>query len=62
MQMKILIWSLWLTFISPPLLAQYSQEDTTYKRHFVGSILFLLGNLDSKNSLGFIQLNPGYSL
>lgn len=42
--------------------AQYAKEDTTYKKCFVGSTLFMLGNLDSKNSPDFIQLNLGYRI
>ena len=42
--------------------AQYEKEDTTYKKCFVGSTLFMLGNLDAKNSPDFIQLNIGYRI
>jgi hypothetical protein len=42
--------------------AQYDKEDTTYKKRFIGSTLFLLGNLDSKNSPDFFQLNFGYRI
>jgi hypothetical protein len=40
--------------------AQYSKEDSAYKKCFVGSTLFMLGNLDSKNRPDFVQLNAGY--
>lgn len=43
--------------------AQYDKQDSTYKRWFVGSSLFvLLGNLDTKNPPNFAQLNIGYRL
>lgn len=42
--------------------AQYEKEDTTHEKCFVGSTLFMLGNLDSKNSPDFVQLNIGYRL
>lgn len=42
--------------------AQYSKEDSTYKKCFVGSSLFLLGNFDTRNSPDFVQLNLGYRL
>ncbi len=42
--------------------AQYAKEDTTYKKCFVGSTLFLLGNLASKNRPDFVQLNLGYRI
>ena len=39
--------------------AQYDALNTKY---FVGSTLFLLGNLDSKNSPDFFQLNIGHRI
>lgn len=42
--------------------AQYDKTDSTYKRCFVGSTLFLLGNLDPVNPPGFAQLNLGYRI
>lgn len=42
--------------------AQKKVQDTTYKRCFVGSTLFLLGNLDTRNPPGFVQLNLGYRI
>lgn len=43
--------------------AQYGKGDSTYKRWFVGTSLFvLLGNLDTENPPNFAQLNIGYRL
>jgi hypothetical protein len=42
--------------------AQYTKQDSTYKKCFVGSTLFMLGNLDSKNRPDFVQLNFGYRI
>lgn len=42
--------------------AQYAKQDSTYKRFFVGSTLFLLGNLSTVNPPNFVQLNLGYRL
>jgi hypothetical protein len=42
--------------------AQYSKQDSTYKRCFVGSTLFLLGNFSTVNPPGFAQLNLGYRI
>jgi hypothetical protein len=42
--------------------AQYAKTDSTYKKCFVGSSLFLLGNLDKVNPPGFAQLNVGYRI
>jgi hypothetical protein len=42
--------------------AQYAKTDSTYKRWFVGSTLFLLGNLATTNPPEFVQLNIGYRI
>lgn len=42
--------------------AQYAKQDSTYKKCFVGSTLFMLGNLYAKNRPDFIQLNLGYRI
>ena len=42
--------------------AQYAKQDSTYKTYFVGSTLFLLGNLASVNPPNFVQLNVGYRI
>ncbi len=45
---------------SSMLKAQYARQDTTFKRFFAGSNLFMLGNLDTKNKPDFVQLYFGY--
>ncbi len=64
MQKKILGLALTLLMASTlPLKAQYAKQDSTYKRWFVGSSLFvLLGNLDTTNPPNFAQLNLGYRI
>lgn len=42
--------------------AQKKEQDTTYKRCFVGSSLFMLGNFNTKNPPAFVQLNFGYRI
>lgn len=42
--------------------AQYAKTDSTYKKWFVGSTLFLVGNVDKVNPPGFAQLNLGYRI
>ena len=42
--------------------AQYAKTDSSYKRCFVGSTLFLLGNFAPVNPPGFAQLNLGYRI
>ncbi len=47
---------------TPTLNAQYAQQDSTFKKYFVGSTLFMLGNLNAKNRPDFVQLNAGYRI
>lgn len=42
--------------------AQYARQDTSFKKCFIGSTLFLLGNLSSHNRPDFVQLNLGYRI
>ncbi len=43
--------------------AQYDNQDSTFKRWFVGTSLFVfLGNLDRENPPNFVQLNIGYRI
>ncbi len=63
MQKKFLQIGLALVFASSlQANAQYAKTDSTYKKCFVGSTLFLLGNLSSVNPPGFAQLNVGYRI
>ena len=64
MQKKILFIGCILMFtISLQLKAQYTKQDSTYKKFFVGSTLFVLVNLfPGDNSPDFAQLNLGYRL
>jgi hypothetical protein len=48
-------------FISQNLQAQYTKSDS-YKKWFVGSTMFLLGNLDKVNPPSFAQVNIGYRI
>jgi hypothetical protein len=42
--------------------AQYAITDSTYKRWFIGSTVFLIGNLAPVNPPEFVQLNLGYRI
>ena len=42
--------------------AQNAQQDSTFKRWFVGSTLYLLGNFDKTNNPEYVQLNVGYRI
>ncbi|WP_338767134.1 hypothetical protein WAF17_05205 [Bernardetia sp. ABR2-2B] len=39
-----------------------AQTDSTYKKHFIGSTFFMLGNLLPENKPDFVQLNLGYRI
>lgn len=63
MQKKFLLLTLAILMTSTfHLKAQYSKQDSTFKKHFVGSTLFVLGNLAPKNKPDFVQLNLGYRI
>jgi hypothetical protein len=63
MQKKNLLFALTLMMASTlQLKAQNVKKDSTYKKWFVGSSLFMLGNLDGTNNPEYIQLNFGYRI
>lgn len=63
MQKRIFVAGLALVLVSSLRVnAQYAKQDSTYKKHFVGSTLFLLGNLAPENPPSFAQLNAGYRI
>lgn len=63
MQKKVLfVGLLSLTSFVPHLKAQYATTDSTLKRCFIGSTIFLLGNLATTNPPDFFQLNLGYRI
>lgn len=63
MQSKISTLGLLLCLTAGSVLhAQYTKQDSTFKKCFVGSTLFLLGNLDSNDRPDFVQLNIGYRI
>jgi hypothetical protein len=42
--------------------AQRAKRDSTYKKWFVGSSFYMLGNFSQKNNPEYIQLNIGYRI
>lgn len=63
MQKKILWIGLFLVLASSlKVNAQYSLQDSTSKRYFIGSTFFVLGNFAKTNKPDFAQLNFGYRL
>lgn len=63
MQKKVLSFTLILTMACAlQIKAQYSKQDSTHRKWFVGSTFLLLGNFDKVNNPEFIQLNIGYRI
>lgn len=63
MQRKILALSMVLILSAyARVTAQYAKEDSLYKKCFVGSTLFMLGNFSNVNKPDFYQLNLGYRI
>jgi hypothetical protein len=63
MQKKNLWMGLALLLVSSlELNAQDDKKDSTFKRWFVGSTLYLLGNFDKVNNPEYVQLNVGYRI
>jgi hypothetical protein len=42
--------------------AQNPEQDITYRKWYLGSSLFMLGNFDKKDNPAYIQLNVGYRI
>lgn len=42
--------------------AQTAKKDSTFRRWYIGSTLYLLGNLDNRNNPEYIQINAGYRI
>lgn len=42
--------------------AQNAKQDSTYRRFYIGSSLYLFGNFDRKNNPEYVQLNVGYRI
>lgn len=59
---KIMLVLALLGAFSQNLQAQDPKADTTYRRWFVGSTLYLLGNFAKTNNPEYIQINAGYRI
>ena len=63
MQKKILCIGLVLALVSSvQVKAQNAEQDSTQRKWFVGSTLYLLGNLTKKHNPEYIQINVGYRI
>lgn len=63
MQKKILCIGLVLALVSSvEVKAQNAEQDTTQRKWFVGSTLYLLGNLTKKHNPEYVQINVGYRI
>jgi hypothetical protein len=61
MQKKI-VWIILAIVLAGSLQVNAQNQDSTYKKWFVGSTLYLLGNFDNVNNPEYVQLNVGYSI
>jgi len=63
MQKKILCFAMILMMASTlQVKAQDVKKDSTYRKWFVGSSLYMLGNFDKVNNPEYVQLNFGYRI
>lgn len=63
MQKKILCIGLVLALVSSvEVKAQNAEQDSTQRKWFVGSTLYLLGNLTKKHNPEYVQINVGYRI
>ncbi|CAN5328906.1 hypothetical protein BH23BAC1_BH23BAC1_17540 [soil metagenome] len=64
MKFKILLFLLVYILAFTKAFSQTTLHDSTYRKFFIGSSLFMLGNLipDDPNSPDFVQLNFGYRI
>lgn len=64
MKLRFIISSLVFILALEKISAQTQEKDSTYRRYFIGSSLFMLGNLipDDPNPPGFAQLSFGYRI
>lgn len=62
MRKKVFLLVTAFTFIFSSVYGQNVAKDSIYKKYFIGSTFFMLGNLSSKNKPDFVQLNLGYRI
>lgn len=63
MQKKILCFALVLMMANTlQVKAQYSKQDSTYRKWFIGSTFLMFGNFSKVNNPEFIQLHVGYRI
>ncbi len=53
---------LFTLLVSLQIKAQQSKQDTSFKKYYVGSTVFMLGNFVPEDKPDFVQLNFGYRL
>ena len=61
MQKKI-VWIGLAIVLAGSLQVNAQDQDSTYRKWFVGSTLYLLGNFDNVNNPEYVQLNVGYRI
>jgi hypothetical protein len=59
---KRMVWVALTFLLTSNLYAQQNKKDSTFKRCYIGSTLYELGNLDNVNNPEYIQINFGYRI
>jgi len=59
---KKMVWIILAIVLAGSLQVNAQNQDSTYKKWFVGSTLYLLGNFDNVNNPEYVQLNVGYRI
>lgn len=62
MQRQLLLLALAFILLASTVNGQQTNKDSTYKKCFIGSTFFMLGNLIPQNRPDFIQVNLGYRI
>lgn len=63
MQKKVLWFALIVLASTLQVKAQYAKQDSTYRKYFIGSTLFMLANvIPDNNPPGMVYLNLGYRI
>lgn len=63
MQKKIIWFSLLVVIASTTCVnAQDDEQDSSYKKWYIGSTLLMLGNFDNVNNPEYVQINVGYRI
>lgn len=62
MQKQTLLLAVAFLIMASTVYGQTTDQDSTYKKHFIGSTFFMLGNFSETNKPDFVQLNLGHRI